>query len=156
MDLQKINQVLHEKRPEDIISWALKQGKKPVITTNCRPYESAILHLVTRVLPSIDVIWCDTGYNTSATYEHAKELIERLHLNIHIYVPRQTVGFRDVMLGIPEVGTSEHQLFSEQVKLEPFKRAMKEHAPDIWFTNLRKGQTAFRNGIDIVSEGENG
>ena len=37
------------------------------------------------------------------------------------------------------------------LKLEPFKRAMKEHQPEVWFTNLRKNQTAFRNSIDVVS-----
>lgn len=155
-NLQQINKNLHEKSPEEIVSWAIQQAKKPVITTNFRPYESAILHLVTQILPSIDVVWCDTGYNTSATYYHAKELIEKLHLNIHIYVPMQTVGFRDAMLGIPEVDTPEHKIFSEQVKLEPFRRAMKEQNPDVWFTNLRKRQTAFRDGIDIASEGQNG
>jgi phosphoadenosine phosphosulfate reductase len=60
------------------------------------------------------------------------------------------------MLGIPEVDTAEHKEFSDQVKLEPFQRAMKTHAPDVWFTNLRKGQTAFRDGIDIVSQGKDG
>lgn len=156
MDIQEINETLQDKSPEEIVAWALTKARKPVITTNFRPYESAILHLVTRALPAIDVIWCDTGYNTSATYYHAKELIEKLGLNIHIYVPRQSVGFRDVMLGIPEIDTPEHELFTEQVKLEPFRRAMKKHAPDVWFTNLRKGQTAFRDSIDIVSKGENG
>ena len=47
-------------------------------------------------------------------------------------------------------------MFSDQVKLEPFKRAMNEHQPDVWFTNLRKGQTAFRDSIDIVSIGKDG
>jgi len=102
------------------------------------------------------VVWCDTGYNTPATYRHAKELIQKLKLNIHTYVPKQSKGFRDVMLGIPEVDTAEHKEFSNQVKLEPFQRAMKTHAPDVWFTNLRKGQTAFRDGIDIVSQGKDG
>ncbi len=33
---------------------------------------------------------------------------------------------------------------------------MTEHQPDVWFTNLRKGQTAFRDSIDIVSQDKNG
>jgi len=156
MDIQKVNASLKEKSPEEIVAWAIQQAKKPVVTTNFRPYESAILHLTTKILPTLEVVWCDTGYNTSATYRHAKELIERLKLNIHIYVPQQSVGFRNVVLGIPEVDTPEHKTFSDQVKLEPFQRAMKIHAPDVWFTNLRKGQTAFRDGIDIVSQGKDG
>ncbi len=156
MDLQNINKALHGKSPEEIVVWAIQQAKKPIVTTNFRPYESAILYVTTQALPSIKVIWCDTGYNTPDTYRHAKELIEKLNLNIFIYVPLQTAGFRDVMLGIPEVDTPEHKVFTEQVKLEPFRRAMKEHEPDVWFTNLRKGQTAYRDGIDIASQDRNG
>lgn len=156
MELKKINALLHYKEPKEIVAWALKQGKKPVVTTNFRPYESAILHLVTKELPSIDVIWCDTGYNTPQTYRHAKELIEQLKLNIHTYVPQQSKGYRDVVIGLPEVDTPAHRLFSKQVKLEPFQRAMEIHVPDVWFTNLREGQTAFRDGIDIVSKSKNG
>lgn len=156
MDIQAINKSLHDKSPEEIVAWAVQQAKKPIVTTNFRPYESAILYVTTRAFPSIEVVWCDTGYNTPDTYRHAKDLIERLDLNIFIYVPRQTTGFRDVTLGIPEVGTPEHRLFTEQVKLEPFRRAMKKHAPDLWFTNLRKGQTAYRDKIDIISQDKNG
>ncbi len=156
MEIKKINASLKNKSPEEIVAWAIQHAKKPVVTTNFRPYESAILHLTTKVLPTVEVIWCDTGYNTSATYRHAKELIEMLNLNIHIYVPQQSVGYRNVVLGIPEVDTPEHKTFSDQVKLEPFQRAMKIHSPDVWFTNLRKGQTAFRDGIDIVSQGKDG
>lgn len=156
MELKQINTQLRNKQPEEIVVWALKQAKNPVVTTNFRPYECAILHLVTQSLPTIDVVWCDTGYNTPNTYHHAKELIEKLKLNINIYVPKQSVGYRDAVMGIPEVNTPEHKLFSEQVKLEPFKRAMKLHSPDVWFTNLREGQTAFRDSIDIVSKDKNG
>ena len=33
---------------------------------------------------------------------------------------------------------------------------MKIHKPDLWFTNLRKGQTEFRNSIDILSYSKDG
>lgn len=156
MDLIEINKTLKDKTPEQIIEWALSVAKNPVITTNFRPYEVAILHAVTNQKPDIKVIWCDTGYNTRNTYLHANELIQQLGLNIKLYVPLQSAAHRDVTLGVPEVDTLEHKLFTEQVKLEPFRRAMKEHQPDLWFTNLRKGQTAFRDSIDVVSEDKNG
>ena len=88
MDIKGINASLQDKSPKEIVAWAIQHAKKPVITTNFRPYESTILHLTTKVLPTLKVIWCDTGYNTAATYRHAKELIEMLNLNIHIYVPQ--------------------------------------------------------------------
>ncbi|PQJ22868.1 phosphoadenosine phosphosulfate reductase family protein [Tenacibaculum sp. SG-28] len=156
MNIDEINQQLQHKSPREIVAWALQLGKKSVVTTNFRPYESAILHLVTKQKKDIPVLWCDTGYNTPQTYKHAELLIESLALNIHLYVPKQSVAHRNVVLGLPAVDDINHSLFTEQVKLEPFQRAMKEHTPEVWFTNLRKGQTAFRDTINVVSISKDG
>lgn len=142
--------------PQEIISWALQHGSKPLVTTNFRPYEGAILHAVSDVDNSIPVVWCDTGYNTPQTYKHAEELIAKLDLNVKLYVPKQTEAYRNVVMGIPEVDSPLHKTFTEQVKLEPFRRAMQEHGPDVWFTNLRKGQTAHRDSLDILSMSNDG
>ncbi len=156
LDLDKINKDLKGKSPAEIISWAISFAKNPVITTNFRPYEVVILKAVTDVKKDIKVIWCDTGYNTVQTYKHAEEIIEKLNLNIQLYTPKQTAAHRNVVLGVPSIEDPKHVLFTEQVKLEPFTRAMKEHQPDVWFTNLRKGQTAFRDSIDVVSVSKDG
>ncbi|MFD0993325.1 phosphoadenosine phosphosulfate reductase domain-containing protein [Tenacibaculum geojense] len=156
MNLETINKELQHKTPQEIVEWALSNAKKPVITTNFRPYEAAILHLVTQQNEDIKVIWCDTGYNTPHTYKHAEAVIHQLQLNVQLYVPKQTVAHRNITLGLPTIDDPKHALFTDQVKLEPFSRAMAEHQPDVWFTNLRKGQTAFRNSIDIVSKSKDG
>jgi len=156
LNIEQINSELKDKSPIEIISWAISFAKNPLITTNFRPYEVAILKAVTEVQKDIKVIWCDTGYNTLQTYKHAEEIIKKLNLNVHLYTPKQTVAHRNVVLGVPSIEDPKHQLFTEQVKLEPFARAMKEHQPDVWFTNLRKGQTAFRNSIDVVSQSKDG
>jgi phosphoadenosine phosphosulfate reductase len=157
LDLDAINKELKEKSPEEIIKWALKQGENPVITTNFRPYEVAILHACVSNMPSMPVIWCDSGYNTNATYVHAESLIDTLGLNVSLYVPEQSAAHRNVVMGgIPDVDTKLHTKFTQQVKLEPFKRAMSEHKPDVWFTNLRKGQTSFRDSLDIITQGSDG
>lgn len=142
--------------PEEIISWAVKHADKPVVTTNFRPYEVAILNAVSEVKSAIPVIWCDTGYNTPNTYKHAEELIKRLNLNIDLYVPKQTTSYRDSVMGIPQIDSPQHAEFTKQVKLEPFQRAMAAHKPDVWFTNLRKGQTALRDSLDILSLSRDG
>jgi len=155
-EIKQANSRLKTTLPEEIVKWAVKKAKNPVVTTNFRPYEVAILHACVSVKPDIKVIWCDTGYNTPQTYAHAQDLISRLNLNVYLYVPKQTAAHRDVVLGIPNVNDPNHKLFTEQVKLEPFKRAMSEHQPDVWFTNLRHGQTAFRDSIDILSYSKDG
>lgn len=149
--LESYNKEFAAKSPSEIISWVLSFANKPVVTTNFRPYEAAILHAVSRELNDIEVLWCDTGYNTPNTYKHAQEVIDQLDLNIRMFVPRETSAYRDVVMGIPSVNDPLHALFTEQVKLEPFRRAMKTHEPDVWFTNIRKGQTELRNKLDIFS-----
>lgn len=154
--IRHLNQQLKGIPPEEIISWAVERAERPVLTTNFRPYAAAILHAVTDIHRDIPVIWCDTGYNTPQTYRHAEELMERLDLNMRIYVPRQTAARRDATMGIPDIDDPRHREFTEQVKLEPFRRAMAEHRPDVWFTNLRKGQTAHRDSLDILSVSKDG
>ncbi len=156
LNIEGLNKELKDKSPSQIIAWALGIAKNPLVTTNFRPYEVAILHACTKVENNLKVIWCDTGYNTPKTYAHANELIDSLGLNVHLYVPKQTSAHRDATIGIPQIDEPLHTLFTEQVKLEPFNRAMKEHQPDVWFTNLRKGQTAFRTSIDILSMSKDG
>ncbi|KAB7529337.1 phosphoadenosine phosphosulfate reductase family protein [Flagellimonas olearia] len=155
-EIQNLNRQFKGIPPEEIISWAIGHGKKSVVTTNFRPYEVAILHAVTEVNKSTPVIWCDTGYNTPNTYKHAEELISRLGLNVKLYVPKQTSAHRDAVMGIPQIDDPRHKEFTEQVKLEPFRRAMEEHQPDVWFTNLRKGQTAHRDSLDVLSLSKDG
>jgi phosphoadenosine phosphosulfate reductase len=141
---------------EEIIAWALDYARRPVLTTNFGPFSCSILYAVTQVKDDVPVIWCDTGYNTEATYRHAEEVMQRLELNMKIYVPIQTRARREVLMGTPSLEDPQHAEFTEQVKLEPFRRALSEHRPDVWFTNIRKGQTAFRDTLDILSLSKDG
>ncbi|WP_081211964.1 phosphoadenosine phosphosulfate reductase domain-containing protein [Salegentibacter sediminis] len=157
IQIDELNEKFQAFSPVEIIQWIITKAEKPVVTTNFRPYEAAILHAVTRVDPNLKVIWCDTGYNTPQTYKHASQVTEQLNLNIKLYIPKQTAAYRDAYFGgIPEINSSQHDEFTRQVKLEPFQRAMHEQEPDLWFTNLRKGQTSFRDSIGILSYSKDG
>ena len=116
IDLKGVNEYLKVKTPEEVISWALSIADRPIVTTNFRPYAAVILHAVASVKEDVNVIWCDTGYNTRNTYLHAEDLVNQLSLNVSVYVPKQTSSYRDAVLGIPEVGTKEHDVFTDQVK----------------------------------------
>lgn len=157
INIDKANQELQGKTPEQIVEWALAKAENPIITTNFRPYESAILHLVAKQKPDITVLWVDSGYNTRATYDFANKLIKDLNLNVVTYIPKQTSAHRDAtMNGIPSVNNPLHDEFTEQVKLEPFKRALSELKPDVWFNAIRKDQTEFRQGLDVLSQSKDG
>lgn len=157
INIDQANQELQGKTPEQIVEWALAKAENPIITTNFRPYESAILHLVAKQKPDITVLWVDSSYNTRATYDFANKLIKDLNLNVVTYIPKQTSAHRDAtMNGIPSVNNPLHDEFTEQVKLEPFKRALSELKPDVWFNAIRKDQTEFRQGLDVLSQSKDG
>ena len=156
-NLAEYNAQLNGKSPKQIVEWALSIAKNPIITTNFRPYEAAILHLVSQIRPDITVLFVDSGYNTIATYKYAQKLIKDLNLNVKTYIPAQTRAFRDVAMdGIPSVDSPLHDEFTEQVKLEPFRRALGELEPDVWFNAIRKDQTEFRGALDVLSLSKDG
>ncbi|HEY5704879.1 MAG TPA: phosphoadenosine phosphosulfate reductase family protein [Terrimicrobiaceae bacterium] len=150
----KWNAELRNASPLEITRWAVSQADgRAIVSTNFRPYEAVILHLTVQVQPDIAVLWVDHGYNRPATYRHAEELRGLLNLKIHTYFPRISAAHRDAIHGpIPSVQDEEGlKEFSALMKLEPFQRGMKELAPKVWITALRKVQNPNRAGLDIVS-----
>jgi phosphoadenosine phosphosulfate reductase len=135
-----------------LVAWALGLGQTPIVTTNFRPFEAVILHLVTRVQPGVPVVWMDIGYNTEATYRFADAVTKQLGLNLKIYLPRRSRAHREAVEGpTPALDDPRHAAFTEEVKLEPFARALRETAPRVWFTALRATDTAVRAQMEPVS-----
>lgn len=156
--LTRWNAELRAKSPLEIVRWAVAQaGGRAIVSTNFRPYEAAILHVATSVQPDIPVLWVDHGYNRPATYRHAEALRTSLGLNLKPFLPRLTPAHRDAVHG--PIPTTEDEAglkkFSALMKLEPFQRGMRELAPTVWITALRKVQNPNRAGLDIVSLDEN-
>ena len=132
--------------------WALGLGQQSIVTTNFRPFEAVILHLVTQVQPNVPVVWMDNGYNTDATYQFADAVTKQLGLNLKIYLPRRSRAHREAVDGAtPALDDPRHAAFTEEVKLEPFTRALRETAPQVWFTALRATDTAVRAAMEPVS-----
>ncbi len=152
------NRELRDKSPLEITRWAISQsGGRAIVSSNFRPYEAVVLHLCVQAQPDIPVLWVDHGYNRPATYRHAEELKRLLKLNVAAYLPRMTAAHRDAVHGPLPGPEDEAELkkFSALMKLEPFQRGMRELAPTVWITALRKVQNPHRAGLDIVSQDSN-
>ena len=150
-NLAEINADLGRDAPA-LVRWALGLGQRAIVTTNFRPFEAVILHMVTRVQPDVPVVWMDNGYATEATYRFADEVTRQLKLNLQIYLPRRSRAHREALEGpAPALDDPRHAAFTEEVKLEPFARALRETAPKVWFTALRATDTAVRAAMEPVS-----
>ncbi len=151
IDLADINATLG-RDAQGLVNWAVGLGKTAIVTTNFRPFEAVILHMCARAQPDMRVIWMDNGYNTEATYQFADEVTRQLGLNLSIYLPRRSRAHREATDGaVPALDDPRHAAFTEEVKLEPFARALRETAPEVWFTALRATDTAVRAQMEPVS-----
>lgn len=119
LDLAKVNAALgHD--AEGLVRWALGLNKRAIVTTNFRPFEAVILHMVSQVQPDVPVIWMDNGYNTPATYQFADAVTKQLGLNLKIYLPLRSRAHREAVEGpTPALDDPRHAAFTEEVKLEP-------------------------------------
>ena len=156
--IAKANAELRHQSPLEIVKWAVAQAHgRAIVSTNFRPYEAVILHLCVQVQPDIPVLWVDHGYNRPATYRHAEQLKKMLKLNLKPFLPKISAAHRDAIYGEIPSTADEKALkeFSAVMKLEPFQRGMKELAPVVWLTALRKVQNPNRAELDIVSDDKN-
>jgi phosphoadenosine phosphosulfate reductase len=157
-ELNRLNAEFRSRAPLEIVRWAISQaGGRAIISTNFRPYEAVLLHLATQVQPDIPVLWVDHGYNRPATYRHAEQLRSLLKLNLKPFLPQLSAAHRDAILGpLPGLDEEENlKKFSAVMKLEPFQRGMRELAPTVWITALRRVQNPNRAGLDVVSRDAN-
>ncbi|WP_048307975.1 phosphoadenosine phosphosulfate reductase family protein [Halomonas sp. PR-M31] len=156
LDIDALNAQFNE-NPEGLVHWALSLDKRAICTTNFRPFEAVLLHMVTRMKPDIPVLWMDSGYNTEATYRFADALSQGLALNLHTYHPRRSRAHREALEGAtPSIDDPRHASFTEEVKLEPFERALREIAPQVWFTALRAEDSPQRAQMQPVSVNADG
>ena len=156
IDINVWNKKLRDKSPNEIAEWALRLSDNYIVTTSFGIYSAVLLSTMSKLDKDIRVVWCDTLYNQPSTYKHASDLINKYGLNILKYQSLYTKEEIDSTIGLPSLEDDNHEIFSEAVKLEPFRRALKEQNPDIWFTNIRVRQTEFRDKKDILSFSKDG
>ena len=158
LDLETVNAQLRQASPEHIVRWALGLGQRAIATTSFGRNAAVMLHLVSEVDSSVPTVWIDTGYNLRDTYLVAEKLIQQLDLDMHVYSPLMTSERRNALMGgVPMVEEEAlHAEFTDQVKLEPFTRALAELQPEIWLTGIRQEETEHRQGLDIVSRDARG
>jgi phosphoadenosine phosphosulfate reductase len=151
-DLDEVNEELEGAEPDEIILWAHKAFGRGLVMSSSFGAESALmLHLVTRDVPEIPVVFLDTGYLFPETYTFAATLTEQLKLNLKVYGPRMSAARQEALYGRLWDGDEADQAKYQQMnKVEPMDRALHELGATAWIAGLRRGQTEFRAGLRTV------
>ena len=132
------------------VAWADRVFRRRLIVSTSFGIQSAvILHLVSRMLPEIPVVFIDTGYLVSETYRYAEELTALLHLNVRRYAGTETPAEMEARRGkLWETDLDEYHRIR---KVEPMRRAIEELDAHAWIAGLRADQTTFRATLDPVT-----
>lgn len=130
---------------------ALENSCHPIVSTKFSEESAVFLHLLTQIKADIPVVWVDTGYNTRATREFAKQLQQRLQLNLKTYRPLD-----HIITFPPALDDPEHAEFTQEVKIRPFQRALSELQADGWLSSIRRYQSAHRSGLSTFHTAADG
>ena len=143
---------LEKATAEERVRWAVEtHGDELVMTTSFGIQAAVMLHLVTQVAPKIPVIFIDTGYLFPETYRFARDLTERLGLNIKKYVPAMTAAEQEALYGKQwEQGLDGLKRYNFLNKVEPMDRAVKELGATAWLAGLRRSQASSREALPVV------
>jgi len=137
---------------QERVKWAVEEfGDGLVLTTSFGIQSAVMLHLVTRIVPDIPVIFIDTGYLFPETYRFARELTEKLSLNLKTYVPAQTAARQEALHGRQwEQGIEGLKRYNHINKVEPMDRAVRELRATAWLAGLRRSQASTREALPVV------
>ena len=83
-----------------VVEWSAETfGDGLVMSTSFGIQAAVMLHLVTKVVPNLPVIWVDTGYLPLETYKFAETLTARLELNLKVYQSTMSPARMEALYG---------------------------------------------------------
>ncbi len=128
---------------QEIIEGALRSSERPCITCSFQSEDVVLVDLVRRYVPSIPVLFLDTGYHFSEVYEYRDLIARQWRLNLVNLVPRLSVQEQESQCGI--LYQSRPGECCQMRKVEPLMEGLAPH--DAWFTGLRREQSPTRANL---------
>ncbi len=121
------------------------------MTTSFGIQSAVMLHLVTRIIPDVPVIFIDTGYLFPETYRFAHDLTQKLGLNLKKYVPAMTAAEQEALHGkLWEQGIDGLKRYNFINKVEPMERGVRDLGARAWLAGLRRTQASTREKLGVV------
>ncbi|MEO0374782.1 MAG: phosphoadenylyl-sulfate reductase [Cyanobacteria bacterium P01_A01_bin.17] len=155
IQLETVNHQLERAKAEQVVNWANETFAQGLVVSTSFGIQAAVmLHLATQVQPRIPVIWVDTGYLPPQTYQFAEQLTERLQLNLQVYQSPVSPARMEALHGkLWEQNSVEALNQYDQIrKVEPMQRALQDLEATAWLAGLRRGQTDYRQGLQVVGQ----
>jgi phosphoadenosine phosphosulfate reductase len=146
-DLEKLDREFEERPAEDIVRWAAGEFAPDLAMSTSFGAESAVLlHLVTRIHPSIPVLFTDTGFHFKETLEHRDRLVKMLDLNLRELKPE--IPHEEFLAKNGRLYERDPDACCAVNKIAPFEKALGDYKA--WITGIRRNQAQTRRSSQFV------
>jgi phosphoadenosine phosphosulfate reductase len=142
------SETMENRDAEDLVNSILaSSGVTPAcLTCSFQAEDMIVLHLLRKRQPGLSVLFLETGYHFSDTYQFRDRIASEWELNLVNVLPNKTVPQQESELGIlyredPARCCQLRKVDPLMASLEPF---------EIWFTGLRREQSPTRKNLKKV------
>lgn len=156
-DIDKINEALAGKSPQEVIAWFLKDFEgKVAFSTSLGAEDQAITKMIADVDKAADIFTLDTGRLFPETYDLMDATAKKYDITIRVMFPdaarvEEMINSKGINLFYDSI--ENRKLCCHIRKIEPLKRAFK--GLDAWICGLRREQSVTRKDMKLVEWDEN-
>lgn len=138
--------------PEGRLAWALDHFPGQFAMTTSFGIQSAVLLHMLSELPSgrdTPVVWVDTGYLPTETYQYAATLTERLGIRLVVAQSEMSPARMEALHGkLWETGdVSDLELYHRIRKVDPLEASFAALRTECWASGVRRKQTDHRRSM---------
>ncbi|MBX7246047.1 MAG: phosphoadenylyl-sulfate reductase, partial [Candidatus Sumerlaeaceae bacterium] len=156
-DLARLNEELKQSSPEEILRWAAETfGQGLCCLSSMQKTAGMIMHILSRVAPTTEIIFVDTNAHFDETLELRDEFIKRFGCNIKTYYPaksfdeqRQDYG-RDLYLHDSDTDPPGYRECCVLRKEMPFIEAVRGRFEAV-IGGLTRAEGGARKEVNIVT-----
>ena len=148
MSVDRIAEIVESLPPEQVLDTVLaaKEKTSACLTSSFQAEDMVVLHLLRQRIPDVPVLFLDTGYHFSQTYQYRDRLAKEWSLHLVNVLPSRTVAEQESALGV--LYQTDPTRCCQLRKVEPLLGALESY--DIWFTGLRREQSPTRKSLKKV------
>ncbi|MGQ0719433.1 MAG: phosphoadenylyl-sulfate reductase [Pseudonocardiales bacterium] len=144
---QRAGRELESAPAQEIVRWAVRTfGARFAVASSMQ--DAVLVHLVSQVVPGVDVLFLDTGYHFAETLGTRDAIAATYDVNLITLTPQQTVAQQDASYG-PRLHDRDPDRCCWLRKVAPLDRALQQY--DAWATGLRRAEAPTRAGTPVVS-----
>lgn len=157
IDIDRINEHLAGKSPQEVIAWFLNDFEGNVaFSTSLGAEDQAITKMIADIDKTAHIFTLDTGRLFPETYDLMDRTAKKYDITIRVMFPdaarvEEMVNSKGINLFYDSV--ENRKLCCHIRKIEPLKRAFK--GMDAWICGLRREQSVTRKDMKLVEWDEN-